>query len=92
MTESENKAITISNTAKMLSQQTLPRIKTLFIRKKEVSEKFKINRTRLERDFNRSSDEVNRLCNTYKEAVKDVTKSREKLDEAYNRNKGKFPI
>jgi len=88
MTESENKAITILNTAKMLTQKTVPRIRNLITRKEEISNTFEKSRSFNERDFSRNVDEVNRLLHLYKDGLKEASKWREKLDESYQKNKG----
>ena len=90
MTESENKAITISNMSKLLLQQIVPRIKTLHARKKEVLDNFDKARSRIEREFVVSTNEKTRLETNYKDAIRDAAKWREKLDDSYSKVKGIF--
>ena len=87
VTESENKAIIISNMAKQLNLQTLPQIKSLLMYKKEMCEKFKFLRTRVDRDFDGSTEEVNRLCNIYKNILNEASKVKEKLNNVDSKSK-----
>lgn len=88
MNESENKAITMLSMTKLLNQQIVPRIKTLIARRKEVLENFKSCRVRIEKDFNWSSEEVTRLQNTYKNALRQSSRWKNKIDESYQKAKG----
>lgn len=88
MTESENKAIIIRGTARSLQANTIPRINTLLLRKKDSASSFQKNKQKLDIEFARVHDEMTRLQNLYGGILKDCTKAKEKLDESYQKPKG----
>lgn len=90
MTESENRAITIMNTAKLLNGTTFQKIKILKARKRESAEQFFKFKQRMEAEFSRSNDEMERLKSIYQMALKEAGKLKEKLDDTSKKNKSLF--
>ncbi|XP_065662082.1 tyrosine-protein kinase Fer isoform X2 [Hydra vulgaris] len=86
ITESENKAISISNLVKQLNLQTLPQIKLLLMSKKEMCGNFSSLKARMDRDFDVSAEEVNRLCNGYKDSLKKASVTKERLNKIDSKN------
>jgi len=87
MTESENRAIIIMNTAKYLSGTTYQKIKILKTRKRESADQFIKLKQRMEAEYSCNNDEMTRLKLIYQTALKEAGKLKEKLDDTSKRNK-----
>ena len=75
----------MKNEISNINSAILPDVMKMLDLKKNILNNYKNCCTRLERDFTRSTDEVTRLANTYKVALEEAAKLREKLDLAQSR-------
>ena len=73
--------------AKNLQQTTLPKIQDCLCVRKEMLKKYTQDWAKFDRDFVCCKEEVKRLNETYRAALKETVKTRNKLDEMTSKGK-----